>query len=291
MRSEAATPRAVDPYRLTNGLYRPPDAVVHRDEQYDPKAFELLLDMQTRHFWYRGRHRFLLHALQRHVGSLADTRSIDLGGGCGGWLSYLLHAAGSVFAELALGDSSEEALRLASRTLDERVTCFQVDLYHLRWENRWDVVFLLDVLEHLPRDETAMREVASALVPGGVAFSTVPALDAFWSWNDEVVGHQRRYDKASFRKLAESAGLRVVDLRYFNFFLSPALWLDRARRRGRVAGLDEAEKWKVVEASHRVPAKAINEALTAIFAAETPIGHRLQFPWGTSLLGVLRKDL
>jgi hypothetical protein len=38
--------------------------------------------MQERHFWYRGRHRFLLHALdrQRPVGS-GPLSAVDLGGG------------------------------------------------------------------------------------------------------------------------------------------------------------------------------------------------------------------
>jgi SAM-dependent methyltransferase len=287
--SSRGSSQSGDPYRSSRGVHRLLEGVIHREEHYDPRAFELLLDMQARHFWYRGRHRFLLHALRRHGGSLARRRSIDLGGGCGGWPSYLLHA-GCRFSELALGDSSEEALRLARRTLGERVSYFQVDLYDLRWQNRWDLVFLLDVLEHLPRDEAALREVASTLAPGGLVLATVPALDAFWSWNDEVAGHQRRYDKAGFAALARAAGLRVVDLRYFNFLLSPLLWLSRASRAGRAARLGEAEKWRMVEASHRVPARAINAALAAVFAAETPIGHRLQFPWGTSLLGVLRRD-
>jgi hypothetical protein len=29
--------------------------------------------------------------------------------------------------------------------------------------------------------------------------------------------------------------------------------------------------------------------LAAVFAAETPLGHFLRFPWGTSVLGVFRK--
>jgi hypothetical protein len=42
----------------------PSTAVVHRDEEYEEASFEVLRDMQCRHFWYQGRHRFLLQALK-----------------------------------------------------------------------------------------------------------------------------------------------------------------------------------------------------------------------------------
>ncbi|MBN8900772.1 MAG: hypothetical protein J0H57_07010, partial [Rhodospirillales bacterium] len=66
--------------------------VVHRDEEYDSREFAMLRRMQGGHFWYRGRHRFLLHAVRRHAPRPA--RAVDLGGGCGGWVDYLAKSAG-----------------------------------------------------------------------------------------------------------------------------------------------------------------------------------------------------
>ena len=40
---------------------------------------------------------------------------------------------------------------------------------------------------------------------------------------------------------------------------------------------------------HRVPSVPINLTLTWIFSLETPLGHWISFPWGTSILAVLRK--
>jgi hypothetical protein len=34
----------------------------------------------------------------------------------------------------------------------------------------------------------------------------------------------------------------------------------------------------------------LNGLLSLIFAAETPLGLRLSFPWGTSVLGVFEKE-
>jgi hypothetical protein len=44
-----------------------------------------------------------------------------------------------------------------------------------------------------------------------------------------------------------------------------------------------------VNRSSRMPAAPINDALAAIFAAETPLGAWCPFPWGTSVLAVLRR--
>jgi hypothetical protein len=46
---------------------------------------------------------------------------------------------------------------------------------------------------------------------------------------------------------------------------------------------------EIFDKQHRIPAQGVNKALTAIFNAETPIGHWLKFPWGTSILGVFEK--
>ena len=66
----------------TDGIHDPATPVRHRDDEYPEDGFATLWAMQGRHFWYRGRHRFLLHALDRYrprgSGPLA---AVDLGGG------------------------------------------------------------------------------------------------------------------------------------------------------------------------------------------------------------------
>ena len=100
-----------------DGIFVPDVPVLHCDEEYDSRGFEVLRDMQSRHFWYQGRHRFLLRAYEQHLaampGSSGGSQAIDLGGGCGGWISYLQAHLPGKFGELALSDSSLKALKLA----------------------------------------------------------------------------------------------------------------------------------------------------------------------------------
>jgi SAM-dependent methyltransferase len=262
--------------------------VLHRDDEYDPSGFAILKDMQERHFWYRGRHRFLLESVHRHLDGASALRVVDLGGGCGGWIAYLAARKRFPTAELALADSSRDALALAAGVLPAETGTFQVDLLNLPWTDRWDVAFLLDVLEHIPAHEEALRQVYKALVPGGLLFVTTPALRAFWSWNDEAAHHLRRYSKADFKQLSAQSGFRLLDSRYFMFFLSPLLLATRLITRPGRAMTQEQVK-ELIRKMHRVPSPVLNAALGLIFRSETPLGHYLPFPWGASVLAVLQK--
>jgi len=275
------------------GIFIPKDGVEHREDEYDLSGFELLREMQTKHFWYCGRHRFLLHALRQLLGdrehwSTETASLIDLGGGCGGWIHYLENYAKLPKCELALADSSTKALDYAAETVGSNVTRYQVDLLNLPWEDRWDVIFLLDVLEHIPDDLKAMREACTALKPGGLLFVTTPALNAFWSYNDELVHHVRRYSRRDFSLLAENAGFSLVKSRYFMFLLSPLLYLSRLRT-PQLADMDAEQQADLLRRTHQLPSAPVNLALKAVFSSETPWGWWLPFPWGTSILGVFQK--
>ena len=275
-----------------SGIYTPDVPVVHRDDEYDSRGFEVLRDMQSRHFWYQGRHRFLLRAFEWHAAESLHARgglnAIDLGGGCGGWISYLQTRLPGKLSELALSDSSLRALELAGPVVGPKVARYQTDLLRLGWQNRWDAAFLLDVLEHIPADGEVLSQIKQALVPGGLLFVTTPALKCFWSYNDEMAHHIRRYTKRDFARLAEATGLRLLRASYFMFFLSPLLWLSRLKRPD-LANMDQKEIFAFAERTHRVPAAPVNALLELGFSLETPLGLWLPFPWGTSILGVFQK--
>jgi SAM-dependent methyltransferase len=266
--------------------------VVHLDEEYDSRGFSLLRDIQSRHFWYQGRHQLLLRALNLHFPESFQTvnalSAIDLGGGCGGWITFLQRHLPNKFAELALSDSSLHALELAGSVVGEDIVRYQTDLLRLGWRDRRSTAFLLDVLEHIPADAEVLLQIRQALKPGGLLFVTAPALKCFWSYNDEIAHHVRRYAKRDFARLAEASGLRLLRASYFMFFLSPLLWLSRLNRPD-LANMDKNEIFALIERTHRVPVLPVNALMKFIFGLETPLGLWLPFPWGTSVLGVFQK--
>ena len=272
-----------------DGIHRPSKRVVHRDEEFEQSSFETLFAMQEKHFWYKGRHRFLLEAYDRSVTESVSPQSVvDLGGGVGGWLRFLLKHRAPKLDEVAHADSSDVALKMARGSMPDRIDCYQVDLLSLGWEEQWDAAFLLDVIEHLPNDLAAMQQISRALKPRGKVFVTAPAFEFFWSYNDDLVNHLRRYDRRSMSLLAQKAGLEVCDVRYFMFFLSPLYYLSRLAQR-KPDRLSENEKAELLQKTHKIPWPPVNWCLATLTSAETPLGHLIRFPWGTSILGVFQK--
>jgi SAM-dependent methyltransferase len=224
------------------------------------------------HWWFRGR-RAILRALLRRALGPGRHRLLELGCGSGNMLEGLAE-----FGE-AVGMEPDEALAAAGRVagLDVRHGMLPRDRVV---EPGWpDVVLLLDVLEHLDDDETALRAAHAMLRPGGLIVVAVPAYDWLWSRHDVVLGHRRRYTAGRLRARLEAAGFAVEHLTYFNTLLLPLMALVRAWKRWRAeAGHDLA----------RLPAP-LNAALAGIFAAEAPFAARWSLPAGASIVAVGRR--
>ena len=81
-------------------------------------------------------------------------------------------------------------------------------------ERRFDGVYSVNVLEHLPDDAAALAAFRALLAPGGRVFVYVPAFPILFSANDARVGHLRRYRRGELVARARGAGLAVASARY-----------------------------------------------------------------------------
>ncbi len=110
-----------------------------------------------------------------------------------------------------------------------RVACelVQADIYSLpNWE-RFDLIGIFDVLEHLPEDVKALQEIRQSLKPGGKLIITVPASMKLWSFFDEVAGHFKRYSCETLEDALLKSGFKIVKNEPFMMPLFPAMWLSR----------------------------------------------------------------
>jgi SAM-dependent methyltransferase len=284
---------AIEP-ALEQATTTTPEAVIHDNSDYEESGLACLARMQDRHFWYRGRHRFLMNAVDRFLPRAgldpARASAIDVGGGCGGWVRDLRRDRPGWFPRLMLGDSAPSALRIAAQVVGPDVELCQIDLRCLGWQNEWDVLFLLDTLEHIREDAAALEELRCATRPGGLLFVTTPALERFRTWNDELAHHHRRYAVQDYRRLAAATGWELLDARYFMFFLAPLALASRFSRPP-LERMTPQERQAAMEKTHAIPSAPLNALLQGIFSLETPLGHWLRFPFGMSILAVLRKPL
>lgn len=97
------------------------------------------------------------------------------------------------------------------------------DLAERKFEEKFDLIVSIDVLEHIPDQAAALRNLRSALAPGGRAFFHIPTvrekpvpfskhLHAFHEWSEKE--HVARdLTAAEFEEAVRNAGFTVLEAR------------------------------------------------------------------------------
>jgi SAM-dependent methyltransferase len=134
-------------------------------------------------------------------------------------------------------------------------------------EGSVDVVVLLNVLEHIGDDESAVREVARILRPGGAAVIEVPAGPHLFDVYDRVLLHHRRYRLGGLRKLLEGAGLHVALASSLGAFLYPAFRFVKMRNKRYLSEPEEVQRQVVARAIRKSGRNRLCELLMTVEAA------------------------
>jgi len=227
-----------------------------------------------RHWWWQARRRLVAG----YVGRLARQRKLGeiLDIGCGNGLFFDdLARYGQVH-----GIEPDAALVPSDSVHRSRIeiTPFSADYVS---PQRYDLVLMLDVLEHIPADGPALRRAWELLNPGGFLLLTVPALMVLWSAHDVVNQHHRRYSKGGLRKLLEEAGFEVRTLRFcFGWAVAPLLLRRVLHSAQPAAGQD----YQV-----HVPPTPVNALFYTLTSAEQAICTLAGPPVGSSLLAIAQK--
>ena len=178
-------------------------------------------------------------------------------------------------------DISEEAVKFG--TLQGIQNLGVIDSHKIDFEdNTFDAVFTLDVLEHLEDEKWALDEIRRVLKPGGVAIIMVPAYMFLWGVQDEVAHHYRRYTRGSLlKKIREATSLQMVRSSYFNTLLF--LPITGVRLMSRLLGI------KGRESDFDINSPFLNKLFFSIFNTERKLLRNVNFPFGVSVLAVLKK--
>jgi SAM-dependent methyltransferase len=230
------------------------------------------------HWWWRSREAYLLGWLARlqRGSTRRDLRILDVG--CGDGLFFeRLEQFGRVEglepdASLVTDPRWRERIRVG--TLG--------DVPAVVPEAAYDLVLMLDVVEHIEDDLQALRAAREALRPGGRLLLTVPALGWLWSRHDERNAHFRRYERRGLERLLRKAGFQVETVRYFFVWtVAPLL----VRRWLLPAGPGGAARL-AVDAAEAIPTALVNRLLTLASRGEHALGRFVRWPIGSSLLAV-----
>ncbi len=146
------------------------------------------------------------------------SRVLDLGCGTGYLLSWL---NGHPHINVTGVDSSTSQIAIVREALPAlEVRCEEALSYLRRHRGRFEAIFCLDVLEHIPDDQLLeLTEAAgAALVPGGCLVTKVPNAANLTGGQLRYIDltHERSFTQLSLLQLYNAAGLcecRVVPLR------------------------------------------------------------------------------
>ena len=77
-----------------------------------------------------------------------------------------------------------------------------------------DFVFSSNVLEHIPDDVAAIKNIAKKMKMGATFSIYVPAMKLLWSPMDDHVEHHRRYTLRTLSEAISAAGLKPIKIEY-----------------------------------------------------------------------------
>jgi SAM-dependent methyltransferase len=264
------------------------DAAGHAS--YDPTYFPRLAAIEDRHFWFRARNAVIGGLVAQYSQHLPPGyRGLEVGCGTGNVLRVLRQVCrdGTVVGM----DLFAAGLRFARQRCGGALV--QADVARPPFRAVFHLVAAFDVIEHLPDDVAALRDLSQMIVPGGFLFLTVPAHMSLWSYFDEASHHCRRYSLFELREKLDQSGYEVEFISEFMSSIFPLVYAGRRiaatlgrNRRSAAHGLREDE---LAMRELRIT-PGINGALAFLLSCEARwITGRRPLLFGTSLVAVARR--
>ena len=235
-------------------------------------VYDRMAELDERHWWYRARRDVLGELIRRRISLPDDARLLEVGCGTGHNFQML-----RPFGRLDALEVDDEARAIASRRLGHAVMDAPLPELVGVPTAAYDLIAMLDVLEHIEDDRAALKGLAARLRPNGRLLITVPAHPWMWSAHDEVNHHKRRYTRRTLRAAVEAAGLRLEMLSWFNSLLFPLA--AAARVAGRITGKQDSDD--------TLPPAPLNRLFEAVFGLERYAIGRVPLPPGVSLAAIV----
>jgi 2-polyprenyl-3-methyl-5-hydroxy-6-metoxy-1,4-benzoquinol methylase len=235
----------------------------------DPSYAQRYRELAVRHWWWRARNECVRSVVRQLLDRRHDAAILDIGCGDGVLFPFL-----SEFGQLqgiepdptVVSDDSPWRDRIRIQPFDESFNPGR----------RYDLILMLDVLEHFEDPLRTLKHVARLLGDGGRVLVTVPAFKLLWTHHDDLNRHFHRFTKRQLSNVVGAAGLEVMESWYLFHWLFAAKLVQRAKER--ITGPPPPEE---------VPADRINEALYRLCTAEQRVAGR-HVPFGSSVIAVIK---
>jgi len=244
----------------------------------DNLSYDELNNLEKSHWWFQARKKILTKLTEKYYKYQPEAKVLDIGCGTGAILEQL-KGLGKVWGiekdKLAV-DYCRQKMPKANITqgiFPEEVPA-----------EKFDLVTILDVLEHIADDEKALQKASEILKPAGVLIVTVPAYKFIWSSHDQVNQHYRRYTLTELKQKLKKTGLRIKKISYFNTILFLPIVIGKVAKR--IFGSSKPTS----HLKDGLPPVFLNQILEMIFSLEKDLLPFFNLPFGISIIAIAKKQ-
>lgn len=237
-----------------------------------------MFDNEQTFWWHRGKFFLVKNFMERHARSVAFSNILEIGCGNGETAKYL-----SNFGEVLGIDIAPEALTASQHNGFQNIITTDINTYNIEsLAASFDLVFALDVLEHIQDDLEVMRRAYKLLKEGGWFVVNVPAHKFLWSEHDEALHHKRRYHRLEITQKLKDAGFTIDKTSYF---VCTAFFPILAIRTWNTF----FKKSAYPKTSYVHLPKLLNDFATFVMSIEANILNTVSLPFGTTITVFARK--
>jgi len=233
------------------------------------------LRRESSSWWYVARRKLLRDAAGQILRDKQEARFLDFGG------SAELESAEGAAIRVLNAHSSLPLLAFHQIAGRRNLVCTAPEELAFL-SNGFDAVLAGDILQTVPDDLPALRELRRVLKDGAMLCLTVPAYPSLWGEKDEARGHHRRYTATELRRKLNNAGFEVTRVSYvvaIGFFPAFVERIAKAIFSKTISRYRQSEH----------PAKWANAAMIRLLDCERFLIRYINLPFGTRVVCWARK--
>lgn len=235
------------------------------------------LQSNNDHFWYKARRELIDYILKKYSKN-KNCKILEIGCGTGN-LIPIISTHGDYVGIEKNKNAYLEAQKYHKKIINKSIENLEIT-------EKYDIICLFDVLEHIKDDHKAIEKVYSFLENSGIIIITIPAYNFLFSNHDIAMDHYRRYSKKNITKILRINKFKIIEMGYWNSLLFPIIAIIRIIKKV----FSRTIKTKSFHSEIKTPPRIINKLIYNILKLENVlIKKNIKMPFGLSIYTIAKK--